>query len=277
MELVEDGQKLMIKKIVYKMIQSNRILMKLFVLINNNFQGDWIEANGMLIRKNRFTVNGINNSIKISEQCSIQNVIAQIKGDENLITIDDTELNGNSDRRIFILGDNNQITIGKGCKLTNISFFISGNNNRIYISENCSGIDVEFHIEQNNNEIFIGKNTTMHGRGTRTVHFALDEGTKIVVGEDCMFSNDIQIRSSDSHSIVDLQGKRLNSAKDIVIGNHCWIGLRSMLLKGTEIADNTMVAGGSICTKKYNEKNVILAGNPAKVVKKNINWDRKFL
>ena len=53
----------------------------------------------------------------------------------------------------------------------------------------------EFHIERDNNTIFIGENTSMHGRGTKTVHFALDEGTNVVVGEDCMFSNDIQIRS----------------------------------------------------------------------------------
>lgn len=46
----------------------------------------------------------------------------------------------------------------------------------------------EFHIERDNNTIFIGENTSMHGRGTKTVHFALDEGTNVVVGEDCMFS-----------------------------------------------------------------------------------------
>lgn len=89
----------------------------------------------------------------------------------------------------------------------------------------------EFHIERDNNTIFIGENTSMHGRGTKTVHFALDEGTNVVVGEDCMFSNDIQIRSSDSHSILDLGGKRLNQADDIVIGKHCWLGLRCMLLR----------------------------------------------
>ena len=132
-------------------------------------------------------------------------------------------------------------------------------------------------MEQDNNSIFVGKNTTMHGRGARTVHFALDEGTKVIVGEDCMFSNDIQVRSSDSHSIVNLEGKRLNHAKDITIGNHCWIGLRSTILKGAKIADNTIVASGSICTKRYEENNVILAGNPAKIVKNDVNWDRKLI
>ena len=44
-----------------------------------------------------------------------------------------------------------------------------------------------------------------------------------------------------------------------------------MLLKGTEIPDYTVVAGGAICTKKY----TIIAGVPAKVVKRDINWDRE--
>lgn len=48
-----------------------------------------------------------------------------------------------------------------------------------------------------------------------------------------------------------------------------------MLLKGTEIPDYTVVAGGAICTKKYTEANTIIAGVPAKVVKRDINWDRE--
>ena len=50
-----------------------------------------------------------------------------------------------------------------------------------------------------------------------------------------------------------------------------------IILKGVKIEDNTVVAAGSVCTKKSKEQNIILAGNSAEIVKKNINWDRKFL
>ena len=48
-------------------------------------------------------------------------------------------------------------------------------------------------------------------------------------------------------------------------------------MKGTELADSTVVAAGAVCTKKYEHGNVVLAGNPAKVVKEKIDWDRKLL
>ena len=267
-----------VKALIYKLIQSNTRLMNIYIYTVNKLSGGLFNLAGIKIRNNKIALLGEKNSINVRKDCSLQNTIMEVVGDGNMISIyEDSEFLGGSFRNIYIHGNNNSIVIEKGCKLTDVSFFIAGNNNQIHISENYSGIGVEFHIEQNDNKVFIGKNTTMHGRGVKTVHFALDEGTKIIIGEDCMFSNDIQIRTSDSHSIVDLKGNRLNPAKDIIIGNHCWIGLRSMILKGTEISDNTMVAGGSICTKKYLEKNVIIAGNPAKMVKNNVNWDRKFL
>lgn len=135
----------------------------------------------------------------------------------------------------------------------------------------------EFHIEQDNNCLNIKKGTTFHGRNGYPVHIALDEGSSITINEDCMFSNGIQIRSTDSHSIIDSTGKRINYAEDITIGEHCWIGLGCIILKGTTIAPHTVVAAGSICTTEYHKGNCIIAGNPAKVVKENIDWDRKYL
>jgi len=117
----------------------------------------------------------------------------------------------------------------------------------------------------------------MHGRAYRYVQFALDEGTTIKIGEDCMISKDVHFRSSDSHSIVDMDGKRLNQGENIEVGNHCWFGLKSIILKGTEIADNSIIAAGTVCVKKFSERNVIIAGNPGHIVKKDVNWERKFI
>lgn len=43
------------------------------------------------------------------------------------------------------------------------------------------------------------------------------------------------------------------------------------------IGDNSIVGWGSIVTRRFDEPNVILAGIPAKVVKRGINWDRRSL
>ncbi|MBR2669802.1 MAG: transferase [Solobacterium sp.] len=69
----------------------------------------------------------------------------------------------------------------------------------------------------------------------------------------------------------------MNHAKDIVINNHVWIGMRSLILKGTLIKNNCVVGAGSICNKDYEKDNCMIAGNPAKIIKENVNWSRDRL
>lgn len=47
--------------------------------------------------------------------------------------------------------------------------------------------------------------------------------------------------------------------------------------KNVKISDNSIVGWGSIVTRKFDEPNVIIAGIPAKVVKRGVNWDRKCI
>ena len=87
-----------------------------------------------------------------------------------------------------------------------------------------------------------------------------------------MFSSEIVFRTGDSHSIIDLSGIRINHAKDIIIGDHVWIGHRVLVNKGVVISNNSGVGTGSVVTKKFNDENIIIAGCPAKIVKNDINW-----
>ncbi len=227
---------------------------------------------------NTIMMAGNENQIASEQTSFIRDSRIYITGNSNTVVLEDgAYLYGEHIQSIHIAGVNNRVVIGANCHLTRTQFFISGNNNLITLGSDCSAYNTEFHIEQNGNEIRIGNGVTFHGRDSYPIHLALDEGSKIIIDEDCMFSNNIQMRSTDSHSIVDLHGNRLNPAKDIVIGKHCWLGLSCILLKGTEIAPHTVVAAGSVCSKNYSESNCIVAGNPAKVVKKEVDWDRKFI
>lgn len=58
------------------------------------------------------------------------------------------------------------------------------------------------------------------------------------------------------------------------IGNHVWLCQNTSILKYVNIPSNTVVAYGSVVTKSLTDENVIIAGNPAKIVKKNVNWSR---
>ena len=54
--------------------------------------------------------------------------------------------------------------------------------------------------------------------------------------------------------------------KPIVIGENVFIGCNCLILKGTEIGDNTTIGAGSVVTGKI-PANCIAAGNPARVIK----------
>ncbi|WP_333558948.1 DapH/DapD/GlmU-related protein [Enterococcus lactis] len=52
------------------------------------------------------------------------------------------------------------------------------------------------------------------------------------------------------------------------MGEQCWIGMNSVLLPGIILGPKTIVGAGSIVTKSFKEGNCVIAGNPAKVIRK---------
>ena len=90
-----------------------------------------------------------------------------------------------------------------------------------------------------------------------------------------MFARQIWIMGSDFHSIYNLKDLKVsNKATGITIGDHVWVNSRCMILKNTTIGANSILAACALVSKNIPE-NCVAAGIPAKVIKKNINWDRK--
>ena len=102
----------------------------------------------------------------------------------------------------------------------------------------------------------------------------------IKIGNHCLISHNCNIIDSNSHPI-DAQLRRLDyenifnggkglsdkvSCKPIVLGDDVWIGANSCVMKGVTLGDRTIVAAGSVVTKSF-PSDVIVAGNPAKIVK----------
>lgn len=174
--------------------------------------------------------------------------------------------------KLDIKGQNNEVVIDEGSILLNTKIYIRGNNHKLIIGKNiiCKGGSLWF--EDNGCSICIGRGTTIV-----SAHIAVTEDErKIIIGEDCMFSYDIDIRSGDSHSIIDLQSNlRTNEAENIYIGNHVWIGAHVNILKGVKINNNSVIATGATVTGKFNESNVIIGGIPGKILKTNIDWKRE--
>ncbi|NLU30581.1 MAG: acyltransferase [Bacteroidales bacterium] len=168
-------------------------------------------------------------------------------------------------------GHGNIVCIESGAKVENYSIKIYGSNNKISIGEKCYMKQGELWMEDDNNELIIGSRTTIQ----ENTQLAAIEGCKIIIGDDCMFSSDIVVRTGDSHSIVDAEGKRINKSEDVHIGDHCWLGHRAMIMKGAVIQQNSIIGAGAIVNKQFEQENSVIAGIPARVIKENVNWRRE--
>ena len=140
-----------------------------------------------------------------------------------------------------IVGNNNEFDLGEST-LHNILIHVRGNNNKLKIEKNCYFKNTNLMFEGNNCEIYIGENTSIE-----SAHIDVkEENMTISIGKDCMFSDEVFISTSDSHSILNQDGERINHARSVIIGENVWIGKRVMILKGSTIGNGAIIAAGSI-------------------------------
>lgn len=103
---------------------------------------------------------------------------------------------------------------------------------------------------------------------------AQESGRQIVVDEDCMFSNNIIVRTSDSHPIFDKEtNERENVAGDVYIGKHVWIAPNSKIFKGVRIGEGAVIGSDTLVTKDI-PAHSLAVGHPAKIVRNDICWTR---
>ncbi len=173
------------------------------------------------------------------------------------------------DLKTNIIGNNNDVTFASGCNVVQTSLFIRGNNNRLIVEK---GVEFTgwFRIMGNNCLIHIGEGTTVSQASLQ----AVESDRKILIGKDCMLSVGITIFTSDYHSIIDRDtGRRINHASDVIVKDHVWIGANALLLKGITVGDGSIIGAEAVVTRDV-PANTVVAGNPAKIVSKNVDWSR---
>lgn len=171
-----------------------------------------------------------------------------------------------------ITGNNNEVVIDTEKNVEKLQIIINGNNNHVKISKGVAVTKwLNLFVVGNDIAITIGDNTTIAGL---TVHYGEDK-TSLSIGKDCMFSEEVDIWGTDMHSIIDLDSNQIvNSAKDIVIEDHCWIGVRSMILKSVHIHAGSVIAAGAVITSDVPADSIV-GGVPAKVLRSNVTWMRE--
>ena len=90
----------------------------------------------------------------------------------------------------------------------------------------------------------------------------------ISIGQHVVISENVAIWDSNGHDII--RDGYIKSAP-VKIGNHVWIGVNVIILKGVTIGNNVIIAAGSVVNKDI-PSDCLIAGNPAKVIKTGVSW-----
>lgn len=171
-----------------------------------------------------------------------------------------------------VRGNGNTIIVGNRTLLFRCKLEVKGNNTTLDIGDDCIFGEVTWGLRDDGSVIKIGDRT----QGSSD-SFCSMEGGVVEVGEDSLFSYNVEVRNTDSHSIIDQDGNRTNPAENVCIGKHVWIAQDSLILKGSHIPDNSIIGAKSLVNKKFSEDGCIIAGAPAKVLKSGYNWSKQRL
>lgn len=127
------------------------------------------------------------------------------------------------------------------------------------------------------NTIMLGKNAELILGNDFSTNVLCDffVSRKITFGDDCFCGWNVSVRDGDGHFITDnTDGTILNHPKEITIGSHVWICSDVNIMKGVEIASNSIIACNSLVLKSCDVQNAIYGGSPAKIIKNNIDFIR---
>ena len=176
--------------------------------------------------------------------------------------------------RIDFRGSGNTLVVARRNRLAALKVDFDCDNGRLRIgtSKGVPPFRASIKVGQDST-VEIGNNVS----STSRVRMTAAEGTTIKIGNDVMFASLNQVRADDAHPIFDVDsGLRVNVSSSITIGDHVWLGRAATVLAGARIGAGSVIGYGAIVTKAI-PNNCIAVGIPARVIKRNIAWERPHL
>lgn len=198
--------------------------------------------------KTIITENGNSREICLDDLDKVKNIIVKLHG---------------------VLDKTNQLIIElPQSKKLRIKLAFKGQNNIVSFGADCFGV-WNIALYEYSNKCYIGSETECSGPTWISLI-----NNELHIGAQCMFSDNIYIWG-DGHSILSWPDKKVLNMPiaPIKIGNHCWIGEKTIITKNAQIPNDCIVGIAAVVTKKFEEEHSVLAGVPARVVKRDVTWD----
>lgn len=191
--------------------------------------------------------------------------------DNNFIEIESEDGMLGCNLSIFNYGDTRPLD---GCVVVvpetargSIVVHFGDDNGRVILGRQTScNIDVRL---WRTSSVVIGDHTTANG-----CRIVCDD-SDVVIGEDCMLSDEVLLQSSDQHGLIDLDSGALfnDRRRSVVIEDHVWIGRRAVLMPDVRIGRGAVIGGGALVARNV-EPFTYQVGVPARQTHERSSWTR---
>ena len=281
------------KIIIEKTVKINNIDNVLNTFINNTiniFVDSYFSHINVMrynLEENLIDFQNTNNNInELYRNCMFNPYRSNVKIGNRLILIkdngDEEEISQFPKLDIVFKGSYATIKIHQNIIIQRSLRIIAGNGAYVIIEKGVNSEAAVFDLSSKNSLLFIKQNSTI--RNLKCFAGYGGENINIIIGKDCMFSLNVVLRPTDVHTILDINNTcmPINITKfGIIIGDHVWVGHDVFVLKDVFIPNNCIIGARTLLTRNKYPENSIIAGNPGKVIKTGILWDRlsieKFL
>lgn len=108
--------------------------------------------------------------------------------------------------------------------------------------------------------ISVGKNFFMN------FNCVILDTARVTIGDNCFIGPQVGLYTPCHPLDATERNTRVEFSKPITIGDSCWIGGNATINPGVSLGDNTVVGSGAVVTKSF-PSNVVVGGNPARIIK----------
>ena len=168
---------------------------------------------------------------------------------------------------IFFRGGGNKIYIDSGCKFSNCQLYLGENFYANFSKSTWNSLFVNNRLHQGG-VLFVGEGCSGSG-----VKINMLGDNLCFIDDLCLLEEGTKIFCSDAHSILNDEGFLMNQNSDVILSKKVWCGANSIILKGSNIGQDSIISPGSIYSSKEGISNAMFMGNPAKKTLDNVHWD----
>lgn len=181
--------------------------------------------------------------------------------------------------KVFILKKLFHYSIGKNVKIgrsiINCKKVTIGDN--VYIADRnvfcCNEIKIGNNTMIHSGNVFLGGSSFTIGNDSRIInnHF-FDLWNDIHIGNNTWIAG----KNSQFWTHGSIHTKLNNKDLSIVLKDNIYVGSSSCFAPGVKIAAINLIGLGSVVSKSFTEEQTIIGGNPAVIVKQNIDWRKNW-